>query len=120
MKDKLFSDFAYSYLIRRVLLGDTDFQPWNLGLLVNEKDEYIKMVNFDFEYCFRNARLIPSVEQDLKFAKTFFPNEYAKFLEKVDEVRMILPRLKDLEDQTIFMALKKSVEYIESLTQSTM
>lgn len=117
-KDKIITDLVYSYLIRRVLLGDSDCQPWNIGMLINEKDEYIKLVNFDFEYCFRSARLLYGIDQDLNFAKKHFPNEYKRFLEIVKEVKNVLPMLKDLEDETIRAALNKNVDYIEMLDKA--
>lgn len=48
-KDKI----AYAMLLRRYCLGDSDFHSGNIGLIINEQAQEIKMAPaFDFEFCF--------------------------------------------------------------------
>lgn len=119
LKEKIIKDFVYSFIVRRGLLGDTDCQTWNMGLLINEKDGYLKLINFDYEYGCRNAQMIYGTERDIEFARKYFPEEYAKLMQKVDEFGQVLPSVK-LKDEMVYNSLVKNVDYMKTLSQPTM
>ena len=119
MKDKLLKELVYSVLIRRVLIGDTDCQPWNIGFLANEKEKYLKLINFDYECAFGDSRLSGYAEKDIDYAKKNFPEEYNKFLQKINEILSVLPKIK-LDYSLIQERLTKNIEYIKSISQHTM
>ena len=52
-----------SFLVRGLVCNDFDFSTDNIGLIVNEKDLTIRLINFDFEYTF------DSTERETKFKR---------------------------------------------------
>ena len=83
-------DYIYSWLIRVLVLSDSDFRFYNLGLIHNTKDNTIRMApNFDFEYCFNDIRedvWTSTNMNNLKFIASNYPNVYKKFVDKLEQL----------------------------------
>lgn len=82
--EKVVEDFVYSYLIRRILLGDFDFIPVNIGIIENKEKGTLQLINFDFEGTF-NGRY-PLAKCDLIYCKNNYPEIYDRFLNKFMEL----------------------------------
>ena len=74
---KIIEDYAYSYLIRRLILRDGDFFEENCGLLVG--DDQLQFVNFDYESSLNLYGSAPNKTQALNVVRTQLPNVYKKF-----------------------------------------
>ena len=92
-KNKVLSDFAYSYLVRRHVARDTDFYQSNSGVIVNRENKTLRYINFDLEYCYGEAS--GRMEADLAYCANRFPLSYAKFTHMVEEYRKALGELKE-------------------------
>lgn len=120
MRDKLFEDYAYSFLIRRYVLADSDSWFNNFGIIINTKNKTFRMApNYDFEYCFDNVDttnkdyLHKMLNKDLNLLQQSYPNVYKKFITKFNEflackrqcptyVRLIEGEIGDEEKARIF------------------
>lgn len=109
---KLLDDFVYSYLMRRLVLGDHDCHPWNCGFLVNKKEKYIKLVNFDYENSFLQNR-IGECEDGIKFAKEKFPSVYKKYMFYVKNmlkaVKQAIPSIEDVYHKNLIKNLRDNI-----------
>ena len=83
-------DYIYSWLIRVLVLNDSDFRYYNLGLIHNTKDNTIRMApNFDFEYCFNDIREDVWSSRNinnLQYIASNYPNVYSKFVSKLEQL----------------------------------
>jgi len=78
--DSVVEDFAYSYLVRKVFLGDFDFIPVNIGVIENEKNKTLNLINFDYEGSFNGKYVFAN--HDLICCQKMFPKVYNKFYDK--------------------------------------
>ena len=112
LSQKLLDDFVYSYLMRRLVLGDHDCHPWNCGLLVNKKENYIKLVNFDYENSFLQAR-IGECEDAIKFSKEKFPKVYEKYMfyvkNMIKAVKQVIPDVEDTYHKNLIKNLRDNI-----------
>ena len=82
--ERVIEDFVYSYLIRKLLLGDFDFIPVNVGIIENKEKGTLQLINFDFEGSF-NGRY-PLAKYDLMYCKDNYPKVYDRFVSKFMEL----------------------------------
>jgi len=95
MLERAKNNIMYSFLVRKLILGDTDSATQNFGLILNQDANTVSSApNFDLEYCFNGNSNITEriVEFDLNFVRDKYPEVYKKFLMKVRELKSIDPQ----------------------------
>lgn len=75
--NRLCRDYAYSYLVRKLLLHDGDFDEVNAGVLIENGS--LKYTNFDYECSFFDYFVSPSYKDTLEYVKRDYPDVYARF-----------------------------------------
>ena len=91
-KEKVLNDYAYSYLIRRHILKDTDFFHTNSGILVGET---LRHINFDYEYCLSSDEVRgTSLKENLSYCRNRFKDAYYKFIEKTRILYEVLNNIR--------------------------
>jgi len=83
---ELENEIMLSFLVRDVLLGDSDFCSLNLGFLLNETDKKIKLINFDYEDAFVIKNLTSKHYEIIDYAIKNHPNVYQNFINKVNTI----------------------------------
>lgn len=88
--DEFMSFLVSSMLVRRFLIGDSDFQIQNTGILINDKNKTFRPIpNFDFECSFTsnyiNRDSFEPIFETLPEIQAMFPNEYSEFIEKMNK-----------------------------------
>lgn len=89
--DEFVSFLVSSMLVRTFLLGDSDFQIQNTGILINDKNKTFRPIpNFDFECSFAasyiNRDTLDTIFQTLPEIQAMFPHEYDEFIKKMNEL----------------------------------
>ena len=83
---KLENEVVMQYLMRVCLLRDSDFQPWNIGLMVSDDGKLENAPQFDFGYCMHKSGVDNfTVMKRLKVAARDYPEVYDKFISLVKE-----------------------------------
>lgn len=115
LEKQIIEDLIYSYLVRRLVLGDNDFGPWNYGLLRNKENQYVKFINFDFENSFFQNR-IAECEFAIEYVMKEFPHIFEKFEHMLknlyDAVEEILPTIEDEENKKNYAILKDNIKNV--------
>ena len=75
--ERICHDYSYSYLVRKLLLHDGDFDEVNAGILI--ENGKLKYTNFDYECSFFDYFVSPSYKATLEYVRTDFPDAYARF-----------------------------------------
>lgn len=83
-KRQLILDLIRTFLIRRFVLMDNDLNSGNLGFVCNSKSKDVRLISFDYEFCFNNnSRIIDMtkfnpenfMENNLQWLAENFPDE---------------------------------------------
>ena len=101
--DEMTEKLVYSWLIRCILLGDTDFSSKNFGLIYdNVKNEITSAPNYDFEFCVKvlrpdfvakNGMIDPhGYFANIKYVMENYPSVYKKFIEKTKMISSLNPK----------------------------
>lgn len=112
------SEYIYSYLVRRWLLCDKDYNDENIAVVVDKKTQEIKgFLNFDFEYALQKIRFAESVrdcEEELSKIRQDYPDAYDKFISKLDELNKKQESGKSImEEMTEEIALGDNIMSID-------
>lgn len=112
--EKLIEDFLLSQMVREHILCDDDCYHTNSGILVNNENLNLNLINFDYEFAFTN-----SVRQDklrkewfkeqLEYAKKKYPKVYKKFCDKTLIFEKELERLITNNEVEYFSDYHKEV-----------
>ncbi len=86
MATEVRNQIALSVLVRDVLFGDRDFCFSHLSLLLNDKANSLKLINYDYEDSLRSKTIPKARKNQLKYFKENFPEVYSAFIEKTKEL----------------------------------
>jgi len=86
---KLQEDFIKTWLVRRVLLGDFDFNQVNCGILHNGKNNTFRFVNFDYELCGQRVNRSRLMEEHVSTCAKFCPEFYNEYIEKLKKLKSV-------------------------------
>lgn len=114
---KLMDDYIYSYLVRKIVIQDSDYGFHNMGIIHNKKENILYMApNFDFEYCFmiddykENLSANRYIVDTFKYVKKYYPKVFDKFSNKFEDFiehkvpeQIIKTTVGDNEDSKIFI-----------------
>jgi len=74
-----------SYMVRKFLLCDTDYNISNIGIVVNDKTHQLSIApNFDLEGCINNKINIDELKQTISIYPEIFHNCLSKFEKLID------------------------------------
>lgn len=106
-KEQIARDFVSTYLVRVMLLGDTDFKGVNYGLIFNRaKNEIVTAPNYDLEYALGTpAKGLLNFDENFRFVKENYPDildDFFKKLEDFSKNRLIIgPKYKNIVHKEI-------------------
>ena len=112
-KQELREKFAYTYLVRKLFLGDSDFSAQNAGIIFNNKTKQLDLApNFDLELCIDSSR-IPwmtdiNLPEDLRILKNQYPQVLDTFLTRARNLFTINPEtnkmvIDEIKENTPFI-----------------
>ena len=106
-KEQIVKDFVSSYLVRVMLLGDTDFKSANYGLIYDRsKNEIVTAPNYDFEFALGTpAKHLSNFDENFRFIQENYPDSLNEFFEKLEDFaknRLIIgPKYKGIVHKEI-------------------
>ena len=106
-----------SYLVRSVLLIDTDFIGLNCGVLIDSKTNKVTYIDFDFEFILLNYNKSDNLDlKNMMYAIKYYPNQYKKFINKVkilnDSLENNTINYENYEHEEIIKGIKKSLKQV--------
>ena len=117
-KENLERQFVETYLVRKLLINDTDFSHHNFGILINKQTQNISLApNFDLEYGLNKLNinsLLYSVPENMKFIYERYPDLIMSFMEK--SRNLITP---DNSNQSPLDKLLNQGDYSEKMKNET-
>ena len=93
----LMEDFVRSYLVRKFVLMDSDFNDYNVGVLIDDKKGDAQIINFDFEYTFHHFCNIGELVKNATPIVSRYPFLWCEFVEKCEN---FLCEIKDADRHT--------------------
>jgi len=98
---KIRDQLALSFLVRRYICSDSDFDARNLGIILDHKNKDVNIINFDYEYAFRynySQFRLRTIEDMLANA----PEVYNKFIDLSKQL------YQNLYDEKILMGSERA------------
>ncbi len=106
-KEQIAKDFVMSYLVRSMLLGDTDFKAVNYGLIYDRvNNEIVSAPNYDFEFAMGTpAKHLSNFDENFRFIQEKYPESLDEFFEKLEDFsknRLIIgPKYKGIVQKEV-------------------
>ena len=84
----ILEDYMYGYLVRTIILGDSDFHQDNCAILFDEdKISIDQLIHFDYDGSLRTNKMNYGLTHtDLKFVATMYPHIFKKFVSKMNSL----------------------------------
>jgi len=123
--EKFIEDFVLSQLVREHILCDDDCFHTNSGILINNENLNIQLINFDYEFAFNKYVQTDKLRKEwfkehLRYTKQKFPKIYEKFCQKTLILEKELERLITNNDIKYFNDYHKQIltEFLELLKET--
>ena len=106
-RENLIRSFVRSYMVRTILLRDSDHTNYNQGILINPKKKIYSFINFDYENAFSEGNLENEHRLSLKYIFNEYPDIYNEIFVKSLEIYNLLLSLPSPNSSTRGKLLKR-------------
>lgn len=122
-KDKFVRDFVPHYMLRNMLLDDSDFKPRNINYITEIKDG-VKNISlapandFEFAMSYRRRDLMrENMQENMEYLYENYPEETTKFVDNIKKKLFKNNQLNSSKIRKIFEEVEKDKEYFSFLEE---